>query len=262
MEHIHCLDTTKMDWVVNDEQPGLFTKMLSRDPETGARTALQCIDPERGYKAPTRPHYHSGPEEIILVKGSFSFNGKDWFKRLSYCYHPPRTVHGFKSEVEGETWFLSRVRKPLDYGFTDEKRDMVPYALDGDTHSRDTSVIVDVDAQPWEEIRDEDGKVIVRRLVLSEDQETGEGAFLYEFLPGWTSKHGDHYHDVFTEMYVFDGELLGSDGTIYSEGCYSYKPPRTVQPALSSPKGALIYLMTGGRLTFSPASELADFQTA
>jgi hypothetical protein len=101
MEHVHCLDTNKMEWVDLEGRPGLWTKMLASDPETGARTALQCIDPGRGYKPPTRPHYHSAEEEIILVKGSFTFNGRDWLNRLSYCFHPPRTVHGFESDVRG-----------------------------------------------------------------------------------------------------------------------------------------------------------------
>jgi hypothetical protein len=91
---------------------------------------------------------------------------------------------------------------------------------------------------------------------------TGEGAYLFDFLPGWDSSHGDHYHEAFTEFFVFRGEMLGSDGTVYSEGCYSYKPPRTVQPALSSPKGALIYLVTGGKRDYHPASELAELQSA
>jgi quercetin dioxygenase-like cupin family protein len=262
MEHVHCLDTNKMEWQDLEKRSGLLTKMLTSDPETGARTALQCIDPGRGYKAPTRPHYHSAEEEIILVKGAFTFNGREWLKRMSYCFHPPRTVHGFESAVDGETWFLSRVRKPLDYGFTDDKRDLVPYSLDDVTHERDTSVIVNAEAGDWQELRDETGKTVARRLVLSEHPRTKEGASLWEFLPGWESSHGDHYHDVFTEFFVFDGELLGSDGTVYSGGCYSYKPPRTIQPALSSPKGALIYMVTGGQLSFRPASELAELQSA
>ena len=63
--HIPHLDTTAMDWAT--PIPGLYSKVLSVDPETGARTALQRLVPSEGYKAPTVAHYHHSAEEILVL---------------------------------------------------------------------------------------------------------------------------------------------------------------------------------------------------
>src|SRR6185437_3680119 len=107
--HVPFLDTDAMPWETG-EMPGLFTKMLSMNPTTGERTALQCIDPARGYVAPTQAHYHPDmDEELYMLKGKMSFDSENWLGANSYCYHPAFTVHGFKSAVASESWFLSRV---------------------------------------------------------------------------------------------------------------------------------------------------------
>lgn len=260
-EAVPFLDTNQMEWEVG-EMPGLFTKLLSRDPETGARTALQCIDPSRGYNAPAKPHYHDDDEEIFLVKGKFSFDGETWLAPYSYCFHPTRTVHGFRSEVAEESWFLSRVSKPIAFSFSDDYRDLVPYSLDGNTPARTIAVLPrPLESDEWEDVRDAEGKVILRRLLLSRHPQTGEGSMLVEFMPGWVSPHGDHYHSVYEEAFVMRGEIEAADGTLYVAGCYSFKPPFTAQSALSSPGGALVYINFGGPLDFRPLSDLARVES-
>lgn len=261
-EAIPFLDTNKMDWEPG-EMPGLFTKMLSRDPETGARTALQCIDPSRGYNAPGRPHYHDDDEEIFLVKGRFTFDGENWLQPYSYCFHPTRTVHGFRSEVAEESWFLSRVSKPIAFSFSEDYRDLVPYNLDGKDPERAIAIHSrPLESPEWEDVRGPDGTVELRRLLLSRHPVTGEGSMLVEFMPGWESPHGDHYHSVYEEAFVMRGELLADDGTVFTAGCYSFKPPFTGQSALRSPEGALVYINFGGPLDFRPLSDLARAEPA
>lgn len=251
-EHVPFLDTNKMEWTPG-ERPGLFTKMLSRDPEVGARTALQRIVPESGYGAPDRPHYHDSDEEIFIVKGSFTFDGKTWLRRASYCFHPTYTVHGFRSQVAEESWFLSRIKKPLNFFFSDDYRDEKPYNLKGEEPTRGISVVPYPEEETWEEIKDENGEVILRQLWLSRCPETGEGSKLVEFQPGWVSPHGAYSSSVYKEVFVMDGEIIGDDGTVWESGCYSFKPPQTVTPHLRSPKGALCYVNVGGDLDFIPA---------
>lgn len=249
---VHFLDTNQMDWAPGD-LPGQFTKLLSHDPETGGRTALQRIDPAAGYGAPQKPHYHSGDEEIFLVDGRFTFDGENWLGRYAYCFHPTRTVHGFRSEVAKESFFLSRIRRSLDFSFSEEYRDLKPFNLDGIAPERGVSVIADPMAEQWTDVTDESGAVVLRRLLLSSHPTTGEGAMLVQFMPGYVSPHGDHFHSVYEECFVMDGEIVCADGTVFTAGCYSYKPERTVQSAISSPKGAIAYINFGGPLDFIPA---------
>ena len=247
------LDTNAMEWAPGDLH-GQYTKMLSHDPETGARTALQRIDPSAGYQAPPKPHYHSGDEEIFGVGGKFSFDGENWLGRYSYCFHPTHTVHGFKSEVAEESFFISKIKTHLDFQFSDEYRDLVPFNLDGIDPERGVSVIGDPMKQDWEAVTDAEGTVVLRRLILSRHPTTGEGAMLVEFLPGFVSPHGPHTHSGDEEVFIMEGEIETSDGTVFTSGCYTYKPAGTVQSPITSRKGAIVYILHSGPLDFIPAA--------
>lgn len=254
--HVACLDTNAMPWTPG-EMTGLFSKMLSRDPQTGARTALQRIDPKFGYRAPSAAHYHHMDEEIFVLKGRFTFDGETWLSAHSYCFHPSGTVHGFRSALAEESWFLSRVSQELDFHFVEKPRDTLkPYSLTGAPAPRGVSVVPDPREGAWQDVTDKTGRVVLQRRVLSQHPVTGEGSLLVRFLPGWESPHGDHFHTVYEEAFVLDGALEAADGTEFRAGCYSFKPPRTVQSRLRSPQGALCYINTGGPLDFVPAERL------
>src|ERR1700722_9009623 len=113
---IEALDVDAMAWEPLGAAGG-YTKLLNRDPETGARTALQRICPQEGYQVPQVAHFHNTYEEILGVRGLFSFDSRRWITPGSYVFHAPRTVHGFKSALREESWFLSRVGQPLDFNF-------------------------------------------------------------------------------------------------------------------------------------------------
>jgi hypothetical protein len=250
---VSFLDTNAMDWAVGDLH-GQYTKLLSNDPETGARTALQRIDPSSGYAAPDRPHYHSGDEEIFGVGGRFSFDGENWLGRYSYCFHPTRTVHGFKSEVAAESFFLSRIKTHLDFSFSDEYRDLQPFNLDGIEPERGVSVIGDPMQQEWASLEGADGQVMLRYLVLSRHPATGEGATLVEFLPGYASAGQPGAYTCDEEIFVMEGEFETAGGIVFTPGCYAYHPAGTVKSPIHSDKGAICYILQTGPLDLVQAA--------
>lgn len=243
--HIPLLDTNAMPWTTNPDHPGLFTKMLSFDEETKARTALQRIDVTRGYQPPTKPHFHDIDEELLILHGRLTFDGENWLGRNAYCYHPARTVHGFKSAVDEEAWFLSRVTAPLAFTFVDEPAATDrPYSLDGTEEVRPIRVLADPGAERWQE-HDRDGNR-ARTLVLSANPATGEGSTLVEYLPGYRETAHAHQHETYQEVFVTAGEIVFDDGTVAGSGGYSYRPPGARWPGFSSPKGATVYVNHGG----------------
>ena len=250
--YVPHLDTKAMDWKPR-EFPGLFTKVLSRDPDTGARTALQWVTMAEGYEVPPMAHYNHFDEELLIVTGELSFDSKLWLGPLAYCYHPAQTVHGFKSTVPNEATFISRVSHDLDFHFEENPKQLTPYSLAETPPEREIVVIADPRPNPWEELRDDDGNVVLSRQVLSRHPTTGEGAMLVRFAPGWQSPHGPHSHTVYEEVFILEGALELPDGTVYGEGAYMYKPPGTVQEGARSPDGALAYMNFGGPLDFVPA---------
>ncbi len=240
------LDTKTMPWTPG-EMPGLFTKMLSVDRQTGARTALQRIDPAFGYQAPTTAHYHPIDEEIFLLKGCFSFDGELWLERLAYCFHPADTVHGFRSQVAEESWFLSRVTSPLEFGFVEKPLAFKPYSRSGAEPERTISVIADPFARDWE---DGDAEPKLKRLILSRHPRTGEGSMLMRIPAGWKSARGPQALAAYCEVFVLEGSFEDEHDAPYEAGCYSFAPPGTEHPVIASRDGALIYCNFGGALEF------------
>ena len=252
------LDTNAMPWEDTDT-PGLYTKALSHDPENGARTAFQCIDPKRGYKPPVTAHYHHMDEELLVVKGTFTFDGKTWLGPKAYCFHPAETVHGFRSRIDDEAWFISRCSKELDFCLHPDAIGDTPYSLTDADAPRGVTVLADPETGTWVDVADDSGAVTLQRQVLSKHPETGEGSMLVRFLPGWESPNGDHFHTVYEELFVLEGAMETDDGQAYGTGTYLFKPPLTVQSRPKSKSGALAYISFGGPLDFVPAARLSAF---
>lgn len=237
-ETVAFLDTKAMLWE-QPGPPGMYAKLLSRDPATGERTALNRLVPEEGMNPPGKAHYHHTTEELLIVKGRMSFDSQVWLTPQSYCFHPPETVHGFKSAVPEESWFLSRIGRELDFNFVEEPEQLSPYYVCDPPPARAVAYHADPLEQEWEETLNG------QQFVLSLDPHSGEGSVLLRAGPGWSSGQDGEPLSRFEEMYVLDGALSCSDGKTYDEGCYRFEPPGTPRRTLTCPEAALIYLTVG-----------------
>lgn len=237
-DRVAFLDTKAMDWD-KPGPPGIYSKLLSRDPETGERTALNRLVPEDGMNPPGAAHYHHTTEELLIVKGRMSFDSKVWLTPQSYCFHPPETVHGFKSAVPEESWFLSRIGRELDFNFVDEPEQLSPYYVSDEPPARSVAYHADPPGEVWEPVEN------AERFVLSLHPDTCEGSVLLRTGPGWTSGEDGAPLKRFEELYVLDGALACSDGHVYDEGCYQFEPPGTPRRQLTCSDSALIYLTVG-----------------
>ncbi len=232
------LDTKTMDWA-KPGPPGIYSKLLSRDPATGERTALNRLVPEDGMNPPGAAHYHHTTEELLIVKGKMSFDSKVWLTPQSYCFHPPETVHGFKSAVPEESWFLSRIGRELDFNFVDEPKQLSPYYVCETPPVRGVAYHAKPGAERWEQVSN------AERFVLSLHPQTGEGSVLLRTHAGWSSGTDGEPLSRFEELYVLEGSLACSDGRTYDEGCYQFEPPSTPRRTLTCADTALIYLTVG-----------------
>ena len=239
--YIEHLDTVAMPWI--ERGSGAFTKLLSTDPDNGARTALQRVVPSQGAKAPSVPHYHHSDEEILVVKGRLSFDSKVWLHPLGYCFHPAQTVHGFKSSVPEETWFLSRHSQTMDTLQVPDPAKREYYSVADRPPDRGLAVIPEPSGETWEEA-DQDGKPSRKSLLLSVNPKTGEGSRLVRFSPG--SSHRDApANDGYEEIFVLEGALEAMGGASFGEGGYSFRPPGEERILFDCPEGALVYVNFG-----------------
>lgn len=241
---IVALDVDAMEWAPLGP-PGLYSKLLSRCPETGARTALQRMTPADGYQAPNVAHFHTTYEEILGIAGLFSFDSRTWIVPGAYVFHPPRTVHGFKSAVIEDSLFLSRVGRDLDVNLVHEPRENDLFVIEGPVPPRVPAAYGDAAASlGWT-----DGVLLgqpVSYCLLSRDPQSGEGSALVRVPEGWrtTAQSRDDY----LEMFVLEGGLE-ADGITAPDGrAYSFFPPKEPVSALHAIAPTLIYVNFGSDL--------------
>jgi hypothetical protein len=230
--YIPHLDINAMPWA--SPAPGIQARMLSRDPDTGARTALNRIVPSQGYKNQPTAHYHRTTEEILVVKGMMSFDSQTWLTPVSYVYHPSEYVHGFKSSVPVESWFISRVGRDLDFNYVPEPAALSPYFVGETKPTRGLAQVPDALSGQWE-VRD-----AMRWRILSLDPVSGQGSLLLRLHAG--AALDSSAESAERELALLDGALSGDDGTGFAAFSYACWPEDRRQPRLSSADGALIYI--------------------
>lgn len=239
------LDVDAMEWAPLGP-PGLFSKLLSRDPETGARTALQRMDPTLGYQAPSIAHFHTTYEEILGIAGRFTFDQRTWVVPGAYVFHPPRTVHGFASKVPQESLFLSRIGRDLDVNLVHEPAGNDLYVIEGDAPPRVPAAHGDAAAAiGW------NGASLLGQPVdaclLSSDPECGEGSALVRLPAGWESPAQSR--DDYLEIFALNGGL-SADGEPAIEGrAYFFIPPGEPIPAFRATRDCELYVNFGSALS-------------
>jgi glyoxylate utilization-related uncharacterized protein len=228
--YIPHLDTAAMDWA--SPIPGVYSKVLSVDPDNGARTAMQRLMPEEGYTAPKVPHYHHSAEELLVLKGRLSFDSKTYLGANGYCFHPPETVHGFMSDVPTETVFLSRHSKKMCTHEVPAPAKREYYPLNGTMPDRAWAALPDSTKSGWDD----------NVKILGEDS-FGEGSKLMRFDGNTVNLSVPE--EFYEEIFVMDGRLTTTDGTTFNTGGYAFCPPGSARPDFSSAEKALVYVNYG-----------------
>ncbi len=225
--------------------PGLFSKLLSQDDETGARTALQWLSPSQKYEPPTVAHYHHTYEEILGIKGLFSFDSRRWIRPTSYVFHPPGTVHGFKSAVIEESWFLSRVGRKLDVNLVPQPTHDDIYPLDGTPAERRAVAYGNPETEKgYVSARWGDSPTDMSWCALSSHPKTGEGSALMQVPAGWSTAFAAPVTQSYFEAFVLAGDLA-LDGAAHGEHFYSYFPAGHAPTRIRSDAGATVYVNFG-----------------
>jgi hypothetical protein len=226
--------------------PGIYSKILSRDSETGARTALQRLVPEDGLVNQPAAHYHSTYEEILVIDGMMSFDSRTWLHSAAYCFHPSQTVHGFRSTVPVETVFLSRVGQDLDFNYVEAPSDDFPYSVADVPDARELALVPCPFGQHWHELTDDEGIRYGLRLMLSRDPQSGEGSELRRYVAGSGEPAGQaHELTHCLELYVLEGRLVADDGREFGPDCYACLLPGVLRPRFRCLEDALFFVSVG-----------------
>jgi len=240
LDAVPYIDTKSLPWL-RQQAPGIYSKLLLKDNSTGGRTAINRVVPSEGMTPPGKPHFHRTSEELLIIKGCLSFDSKQWLTPYSYCFHPPGTVHGFKSIVKEETWFISRIGNQLDFNFVDKPLRSSPYYVEDEIPKRPCVYHTDILEKSSEQING------ARRFLLSSDSVTGEGSFFLMAEPGWSLGNGSEELKRSEEFFVLRGVLESEDGYSFSEGTYAFHPAGSKRGRLLCNGSALIYFTVGAQ---------------
>jgi hypothetical protein len=245
--HVRAVDTRDLPWEPLGA-PGLFTRRLARDPQTGERSALQRAVPELGQRPPGQAHFHGTYEEILVVRGSMSFDSVQWLQPRGYLYPPPQTVHGFRSALRGETWFLSRVGRDLDFTFVPDPPQQSPYYVGDAAPARGWTYVPDPDSETWPVGVAAAPFAGVPVRELSVDPSSGEGSWLVRLPARWRGAADAFADREYLEIYLLEGELEFADGACLGPEGYSFRPRATGGAPVAAAGGALAYVNLGARV--------------
>jgi hypothetical protein len=241
---IEALDVDAMEWTPLGP-PGLYSRLLSRDPETGARTALQRLSLADNYEPPKVAHFHTTYEEILGVSGLFTFDHRTWIRPCSYVFHPPRTVHGFHSGLREDSTFLSRVGRDLDVNLVHEPAQTDLYVIEGPVPPR---VPVAYGNAP-ETIGWKDASLLgapVQSCPLSAEPQTGEGSALVRLPAQWRAE--PQSLPVYLELFVLEGGIGLPGEPAVDRRDYFFYPPGEPIGALHCARETLAYVNFGGNI--------------
>jgi hypothetical protein len=155
-------------------------------------------------------------------------------------------VHGFKSTVNEESWFLSRVGRSLDFNFVEQPAAQEMYCVDAQPPRRPAKVVLeplaDVEAQhlEWPGVLQ-----YVSVYELGRDPASREGSALLQFASGATLTLPPGWQPDYLEWFVLEG-VVDVDGTSMSRHWYAFRPGET-RPTrfITGSSGALLYVNVG-----------------
>ena len=218
--HVDFIDTAEIPEI--NPRPGTYSRILSRDPETTARTALVRVVPQDGHVDQAQPHCHETSEEIFVVSGMMAFDSRCWLHAGGYIYHPPRWVHGFNSNVPVESAFVSRVSGDLRFTYFDTPRDDYPYLEGEAVNGRDAVIVASPWAQRWPVIASAEGQI--REFLYSDDPSAGERSVLRRYDVGaLDAAPPSATLDRCEEYFVQEGVVEDENGARYGKGFYACK---------------------------------------
>jgi hypothetical protein len=237
--HIEFIQAQMLPW--RRIGPGLARtdaeyKLLSRDPVTGACTALMRYP--RGWRR-EGPEHITAAEEFYVLDGAFELNGQTYAPDC-YAYLPAGWPRHAMSTPEGAVLLC----------FYDREPDLVG----GEAKTVGTGAVVffDAAAAPWDmTLNDPNLKHLgISRKNLRTDADTGERTFLSLILPQSAPEGGkgpQEVHPCVEEAYVIAGSLAGPHGVMHP-GAYFWRPPGVAHGPFGARWGCVSLIrFVGGR---------------
>jgi Domain of unknown function (DUF4437) len=248
---IEFIQSQAVGWaegVYGQPVPGVRSKLLSLDEETGASSMLVRYPPGYSAGSAEQPYHLRVDEEFFVLEGGLTLDGRR-YGCYSYAHLPAgvnraQTLSGSGAVVlvfwSGEP---RPVEGPAPEGMLAEKR-LVPY--------------IDGFAGEWGGNFHPQFPVGAGRKWLRRDPVDGEETWLLGTMPLRSGRRPEK-HPVVEEMFLLSGELSGPLGLMRA-GCYFWRPPEEWHGPFGSTTGNLMLFRTkGGPLSTVYTEDQVDF---
>ncbi|WP_413469447.1 cupin domain-containing protein [Qipengyuania gaetbuli] len=250
-EHIEFVQSQLLPWQrigAGLARPDAEYKMLSRDPDSGACTALMRYPPGWSREG---PEYIEADEEFFVLDGSLEMGG-EVYEADGYAFLPAGWTRQNMASNSGVVVLAFYSCEPVLVGRAGE-RDLsraVP-------HLKTRQMTWDMT------LNDPNLRHLgISRKDLRTDPETGERTFLSLILPQSEPPAGrgpQESHPVIEECYMIAGSLTGPPGTMHP-GAYFWRPPAIPHGPYGSRWGAVSLIrFVGGKHENIWSEDQADF---
>jgi hypothetical protein len=240
-------------------------KNLFLDRDSTRRLDLVQLEPE--YSDLTHC-CHDSVEEGFLLGGEVVLDGEGTLHGGDYFWRPAGWIHHARTQP-GVELLLGFEGRSNESGPV--SRHVCPAQLAGGNHLISTSDEASLGTrgrlckvpsaslvwQPGEAYARSEGSLIgfdLARLsvrVLSRNPRTGQQTALLRLAPGY-QQSSSGAHTAWCQMFILSGGVQWG-GEELGKGAFVHRPAATVETAMASHQGALIYAKVDGWLDFSPA---------
>ena len=255
--HIEFIQAQMLPWGKIGEafaRPDAEYKMLSRDPEDGACTALMRYP--QGWSR-EGPEHIDADEEFYVLEGALHMDDRV-YPADSYAFLPAGWTRRSMAAPEGCVVLAFYNREPT------------LIAGEGRISERDQQRVIpfiDAAAMEWDmTLNDPNLRHLgISRKNLRTDPFSGERTFLSLILPQSAPPTGEgpqEAHPIVEEAYVISGSLTGPNGTMYP-GAYFWRPPEIPHGPFGARWGCVSLIrFVGGKHVNKWTAEHAPFSYA
>ncbi len=235
------LDTNEVAWE-GVENSGISSKVLNSHTPRGGQTQLLRSHPRPSAEiTDRRPQFHPVDEEFLCLDGRFTLEGSHWLTPMSYVFYPAGLVHGFNVDVPGGYEVYIR-----NSGLLETERVETPvqnslYFVDDFANGRRNIVISNCS----DLIRDAIQSSRISVIVLREEEERGEGAFIIALPDNGLISARISEQDAYVELFVLQGLIQrGGQESIGKHGYLSLAAATDLH--LNAVGTSVVLLNTGG----------------
>lgn len=196
---------------------GLRRKRLGFDAASGYVTSL--VDIPVGWRGGGIAHFHHAFEEVYMLAGSVTVDGKHYWQPGDYFFRPAHVVHGHDERSEEGTTALIRSDGPLELLLIHEPEQDDEYPLPEFEAGR--GLLLDLPTAGIEWIADPAFPKEWRIRPLSHDPRDGARTVMVDVPAGWTATGSTR--PAAWEAYVLTGALQGEKAA-FEIGDYSAGP--------------------------------------